>query len=69
VKRNIIISVIIGTLLAVGRTAGCRSYSIINACMDAATGHRARREENMSVGELVALGILVVIWIHSLLKN
>ena len=42
---------------------------IINACVDADTGHRARREENMSVGELVALGILVVIWIHSLLKN
>ena len=39
------------------------------SCVDADTGHRARREENMSVGELVALGILVVIWIHSLLKN
>ena len=74
-KRNIIISAIIGTpcyipaVLAVGRTAGSRSTGIINACMDADTGDRTRRKENMSVGELVALGILVVIWIHSLLKN
>ena len=41
-----------------GRTAGCRSNGIINACVDADTGHRARREKNMlrkEVSELFSL--------------
>lgn len=36
-----------------GRTAGCRSTGIINACVDADTGHRAGREENMSLEKMI----------------
>ena len=36
-----------------GRTAGCRSAGIINACLDADTGHRAGREENMSLEKMI----------------
>ena len=36
-----------------GRTAGCRSTGIINTCVDADTGHRAGREENMSLEKMI----------------